>query len=200
MGHLANEVQLLNSPRLNFYFACFTEVSLIGVAAIAGALLRQGMFEDLRWQASDVAWGVASVGPMLIGFGWILRSEGGFAADIRRFFEHVIRPVFSGWSVLQLAIISTLAGICEEALFRGALQGGLARVMGTVPALLVSSVVFGLAHPVSKQYIVAAGVIGLLLGELLILTGNLLAPMVAHAVYDFCALVWFLRFHRGDPR
>jgi len=200
MGDLANAMQLLNSPRLNFYFACFTEASLVGVAAIVGALLHHGMFEELRWRAMDAVWGLASVGPMLLGFSWTLRSDAKFAADIRRFFEHVARPVFGGWSLLQLAIISALAGICEEALFRGALQGGLVRLIGTAPALLAASVVFGLAHPISKQYIVAAAAIGVLLGELLILTGNLLAPIVAHAVYDFCALVWFLRFHRSDPR
>lgn len=193
-------MQLLNSPRLNFYFACFTEAALVGVAAIVGAVLRHGMFEELRWRPLDVGWGIAATGPMLLGFAWLLRSKGSFAADIRRFFEHVIRPVFGGWSVTQLAIISLLAGICEEALFRGALQGGLVRLMGTVPALLVASVAFGLAHPISKQYIIAATVVGLLLGELLMLTGNLLAPIVAHALYDFCALVWFLRFHRSDPR
>ena len=193
-------MQLLNSARPNFYFACFTEAALVGVAAIVGAVLQRGMFEELRWRALDVAWGIAATAPMLLGFAWLLHSKGAFAAGIRRFFEHVIRPVFGGWSIGQLAVISLLAGICEEALFRGALQGGLVRLAGTVPALLVASVAFGLAHPISKQYIVAAAVVGLLLGELLILTGNLLAPIAAHAVYDFCALLWFLRFHRGDPR
>jgi membrane protease YdiL (CAAX protease family) len=193
-------MQLLNSPRLNFYFACFTEASLLGVAALIGAVLRQGMFEELRWRTVDALWGVAAVGPMLLGFAWLLRSDAGFAASIRRFFEHVIRPVFGGWSMAQLAVISLLAGICEEALFRGALQSGLARFVGTAPALLIASVAFGFAHPISKEYIVSAGIIGVFLGALFILTSNLLAPIVAHALYDFCALTWFLRFHRGDPR
>ena len=193
-------MQLLNSPRLNFYFACFTEASLLGVAAVIGAGLRQGMFEELRWRAADAAWGVAAVAPMLLGFAWLLRSHAGFAASIRRFFEHVRRPVFGGWSLVQLAVISLLAGICEEALFRGALQSGLARFVGTVPALLIASVVFGLAHPISKEYIVSAGIIGVFLGGLFIVTENLLAPIIAHALYDFCALTWFLRIHRGDPR
>jgi membrane protease YdiL (CAAX protease family) len=193
-------MQLPNSPRMNFYFACFTEAALIGVAAIVGTVLRHNMFAELRWRAVDAAWGVAAVGPMLVGYAWILRGDAKFAAEIRRFFEHVVRPVFGGWSVLQLAVISALAGICEEALFRGALQAGLVRFIGTWPSLLVASVAFGLGHPISKQYIVSAAVIGLLLGGLFIITDNLLSPMVAHAVYDFCALVWFLRFKRGDPR
>ena len=193
-------MQLLNSPRLNFYFACFTEAGLIGVAAIVGACLHHGMFEDLRWQAVDVAWGVAAVIPMLVGFAWLLQSETAFPARIRMFFEHVIRPVFGDWSLFQLAIISVLAGFCEEALFRGALQGGLSAVTGTIPALLIASIAFGLAHPISKEYILAAALVGLLLGSLMIVTGNLLSSIVAHGLYDFCALIWFLRLHRADPR
>ena len=193
-------MQLLNSPRLNFYFACFTEASLLGVAALIGAVLRQGMFEDLRWRGVDAVWGVVAVAPMLLGYAWVLRSHTGFAASIRRFFEHVIRPVFGEWSLAQLAVISLLAGICEEALFRGALQGGLTRLVGTLPALLIASLAFGFAHPISKEYILSAGLIGLFLGALFIQTNNLLAPIIAHALYDFCALTWFLRYRRGDPR
>jgi membrane protease YdiL (CAAX protease family) len=193
-------MQLLNSPRLNFYFACFTEASLLGIAALVGAVLRHGLFEELRWRAVDALWGATAVAPMLTGFAWLLRSHSGFAGSIRRFFEHVIRPVFGGWSLVQLAVISLLAGICEEALFRGALQSGLARFVGTGPALLIASVAFGFAHPISKEYIVSASVIGVYLGALFILTDNLLVPIVTHALYDFCALTWFLRFHRGDPR
>lgn len=193
-------MQLLNSPRLNFYFACFTEASLLGAAALIGAVLRHGMFDELRWRPVDGAWGALAVGPMLLAFAWLLRSRVKFAANMRRFFEHVIRPVLGSWSIVQLAVISMLAGICEEALFRGALQGGLIPMLGSGPALIIASAAFGLAHPISKEYIVLAGAIGLFLGMLFILTGNLLAPIVAHALYDFCALMWFLRLHRGDPR
>jgi uncharacterized protein len=193
-------MQLLNSPRLNFYFACFSEAALIGVAAIVSAVLQHGMFQDLRWRCIDLLWGCAATGPMLLAYFWLLRSDRGFAASIRQFFEHVIRPVFGGWSLLQLAVISLLAGVCEEALFRGALQSGLAPRIGQIPALLVASAAFGLAHPISKEYIITAALIGVLLGGSLLLTNNLLTPIVAHALYDFCALTWFLRFHRGDPR
>jgi membrane protease YdiL (CAAX protease family) len=143
---------------------------------------------------------VAATVPMLMGFGWLLKSSGNFAANLRWFFEHVIRPVVGEWSLAQLAIISLLAGICEEVLFRGALQAGLTDKIGTAGALVIASIAFGLAHPVSKQYVVGATVIGFFLGGLYIARGNLLAPIVAHALYDFCALTWFLRLHRGDPR
>jgi uncharacterized protein len=193
-------VQLLKSPRLHFYFGCFMEAALLGVAALLGWLFDYRLFQDLGWCLGDAAWGVVATAPMLLGFWWMLRSSSNYAAGIRRFLEHVIRPMFGGWSVVQLAVISLLAGLCEEVLFRGALQGGLTDVTGKWGALAVSSIAFGLAHPVSKQYIMAAGVIGFYLGVLFIVTGNLLVPIVAHGVYDFCALMWFLRWHRSDPR
>ena len=193
-------MQLLNSPRLNFYFGCFTEASLLGVAAIVGALCNYRMFQDLSWKPVDALWGIAATAPMLVAFGWLLKSDNHFAAGIRRFFEHVVRPIFGSWSLAQLALISALAGLCEEVLFRGALQGGLTPLVGAPGAWAIASVAFGLAHPVSKQYIVAASIVGFFLGGLFIATGNLLAPMITHALYDFCALTWFLRLHRSDPR
>ena len=195
-----SRMQLLNSPRRHFYFGCFTEVALLGVAAIVGLIFNYRMFQDLTWGPIDIACGTVATLPMLLSFGWILKSPSNFAGAIRQFFEHVLRPLFANWSLLQLAVISALAGICEEVLFRGAIQGGLTRVVGTPAALAISSVTFGLAHPISKQYVIAATVIGFLLGGLFIARQNLLAPMVTHAVYDFCALAWFLRLHRSDPR
>jgi membrane protease YdiL (CAAX protease family) len=173
---------------------------LLGVAAIVGALCQYRMFQDLWWRPMDAAWGIAATAPLLLAFGWLLRSNSNYAAGIRRFFEHVVRPIFGNWSILQLAVISALAGLCEEALFRGAVQGGLTPVVGAPAALVIASVAFGLAHPVSKQYVVAATVVGFFLGWLFIAAGNLLAPIVTHALYDFCALTWFLRLHRSDPR
>ena len=193
-------MQWLNSPRRHFYFGCFTEVALLGVAGIVGLILNYRMFQDLAWRPIDIGCGMVATLPMLLSFGWVLNSPSQFAATIRRFFEHVLRPLFANWSLIQLAIISTLAGICEEVLFRGAVQAGLTRLVGTPAALVIASIAFGLAHPISKQYIIAATVIGFFLGGLFIARGNLLAPIVTHAVYDFCALTWFLRLHRNDPR
>jgi membrane protease YdiL (CAAX protease family) len=44
---------------------------------------------------------------------------------------------------------------------------------------------------------IIATFIGLYLGLLWIWTGNLMTPMITHAVYDFAALVHFLRIYRG---
>jgi hypothetical protein len=60
-----------------------------------------------------------------------------------------------------------------------------------VPGLVLASLLFGLAHPISKAYVVLASFIGLLLGLLYLLTENLLACILAHALYDaILMLLW----------
>ncbi len=59
---------------------------------------------------------------------------------------------------------------------------------------------FGAAHLITWTYAIIAGFIGAYLGLLWIWSGNLLKPMVTHAVYDFAALVNFLRVYRSRLR
>ena len=109
--------------------------------------------------------------------------------DVTDVVDRLIRPVFAKTSVAELAVISALAGIGEELLFRGLLQEGLSRWIGPPTgvwvALAAASVFFGLLHPMNGAYILLAAVMGLVLGGLWIASGNLLVPIVTHAVYDF---------------
>lgn len=112
--------------------------------------------------------------------------------------ESLLRPLFGKWSILQLAIISLCAGISEEAFFRGAIQGSLAERVGVITALVLASGLFGAFHLITWTYAIIAALIGAYLGLLWIWTGNLLTPMITHAVYDFVALVYFLRVYRSQ--
>lgn len=51
-------------------------------------------------------------------------------------------------------------------------------------AWIVSSMAFGFVHPMTKLYIFITGMMGLYFGMLVLLTGNLLIPIVAHSLYD----------------
>jgi uncharacterized protein len=90
--------------------------------------------------------------------------------------------------------------VCAEVFFRSVLQGGLATHFGTIPALAVASVIFGCFHFVTKTYAVIATLIGAYLGILWLAAGNLLVPITTHAVYDFVALVYFLKAHVRQRR
>src|SRR5688500_3467463 len=63
-------MQLLKSPRLHFYFGCFAEAALLGVAAILGLVFDYRIFQDLSWRPVDAVWGIIATMPMLFGFGW----------------------------------------------------------------------------------------------------------------------------------
>ena len=128
----------------------------------------------------------------------MLRSSLAPLVRIRRLFDTQLRPLFESWSLIQLAFISALAGIGEELLFRGVIQGALDSIVGPAVALITASFLFGCAHLITVTYAIAATVIGVYLGLIWVLSGNLLVPIVAHAVYDFAALVYLLRI--WDPQ
>jgi membrane protease YdiL (CAAX protease family) len=103
--------------------------------------------------------------------------------SIRRLYAEDFKPIFGDLSVLAITIISLSAGIGEELLFRGVLQ----TEMGLLPA----SIIFGLLHTGGTGTL-AFGcwvmLMGGALGGLAIWTGGLMAPIVAHAVYDAAAM------------
>ncbi len=89
---------------------------------------------------------------------------------------------------LWFAILSVTAGICEETLCRGFLFHYLRNIRTPVTLLLVlliSAVVFGMNH-LYQGYagILATTIAGLAFGSLFLLTGNLLLPILLHAVVD----------------
>lgn len=91
------------------------------------------------------------------------------------------------------AFLCVTAGICEETLFRGFLLRYLHVFplrMNLTIALLIAAVIFGLQH-LYQGVAAAVGtvVFGFVFSLLFILTGNLLLPMLFHAVMDLRMLV-----------
>jgi len=108
---------------------------------------------------------------------------------IRQDFDLMI-GLFSNLRLIDLALISVLAGMCEEALFRGFIQTWIGTWTSPVLAIAGAAVIFGLTHAISRPYVVFVTVLGAALGILYHLTGSLASVMLAHAVYDFIALYW----------
>ena len=102
----------------------------------------------------------------------------------------------AGYSPAVLILLSLLAGIGEELLFRGALQGWLMAHTDAVTAVMVASVLFGLVHYVSFTYFLVATGLGVILGTAYVLSESLAMVMIWHAVYDMIALYCLLRFPR----
>lgn len=88
---------------------------------------------------------------------------------------------------------SITAGICEETLFRGFLLHylhGFPWALTLTFALLISSLIFGLNHLFGGVGgVVGSATGGFLFGLVFLLTGNLLLPVILHALVDLRMLV-----------
>jgi len=169
------------------------EGGLVILALLAGWLLKQPPLNHVHWSVRDAGVGVAASLPMLLGFLVCLRWPVGPLARIKRFSEEFIQPFFQPCTILDLAIISVLAGVGEEMLFRGVLQDSIGGWLGTVFGLAITSIVFGLVHAITPTYAFLASLCGLYLGVLVLQFDNLLVAMIPHALYDCIALVWLAR-------
>ncbi|MBN2581017.1 MAG: CPBP family intramembrane metalloprotease [Pirellulales bacterium] len=186
------------TPNTSFVVAAaLFEGGLAVVAVSLGWVLNIPPLETFRWTFRDIGWGVLAVAPLL-GALWLCLSLP--LRPFRKILELLdasVLPLFSRCSLLELAGISFLAGLGEELLFRPIVQGGLARWIGEpagpVIGLAAAAVIFGLMHRITVSYAVLAGLIGLYLGLLWTWTGNLLAPIITHALYDFLALTYLAK-------
>ena len=181
----------------------------LGLLAVAlGWWLGPKPLESIGWSFSAAAWGAAASLPMLLAMSICVRVPLGPFVKLVWVMEELIVPMFRRCRVRHLLLISALAGLGEEMLFRGLIQettaGWVGGPLGIWAGLLVASLLFGAVHPITPTYAVLAGLMGLYLGWLWIATGNLLVPITAHAVYDFVALVYLvkvrdLKTRRPDP-
>ncbi|MFO0945550.1 MAG: CPBP family intramembrane glutamic endopeptidase [Planctomycetota bacterium] len=176
------------------------EGGLAVVALMLGWIFGVSPVATWTWSLSAIGWGVLASVPLLVFFVCFERWPIGPLQEIRDFLSEHFLPLLLPMSTLDLFLISLSAGMGEEILFRGFVQSWAGDWFGTTWGLLLASVLFGLAHMVTPTYAVVATVIGLLLGGLWLWTGNLLAPVVTHTVYDFVALVYMVTLTRQELR
>ena len=168
------------------------------------ALATQGLLATVAWFATDAMdlstqWGspardtaigvgvacVFALGNYLL----LTRAPRNWLVNgVRAVYDEVLVPLFARLSVPSIIALGVAAGVGEEWFFRGVLQ--------PLFGLAVSSILFGLAHIGGKQMLsfgVWATAMGLALGALASMTGGLIAPMVAHGLYDIMALQFIRR-------
>ena len=172
-------------------------LSEAGILALAVVLMWwTGLWQDLSLEPGALAIGAAvgigsAAAVALLMFSGFPGAEG-LLRDVQPLLDR-----FADASLLDLVIIALAAGICEEALFRGAIQSWIGTWTGAHVAVFAGALVFGLVHAVSIRYFVFATALGMVLGYLFLFTGSLAAAMLAHAVYDFVVVYWLRRLQVG---
>jgi membrane protease YdiL (CAAX protease family) len=169
-----------------------------GGLAVAGLVLAWLFGLELRDQipsgwpqlGAAVLRGLSVTVPMLLVFLWLVHSSRATLQQLRRQVESLIGEMFPTASMAQFAFVALLAGVGEELLFRGVLQTLIGQWTTPVFGLAITSLLFGLVHALSKLYFVMAALIGLCFGWLVFHYNDLVAPMVAHSLYDFIALLY----------
>lgn len=175
-----------------------TEVALLIAAAMLSALWPIPIEQDpLRTTT-----GLTNLGAVLCGLagGAVLSSWFWFSwtshftslRKIQDFVKNQLAPHLSQCKAWELFAIAAFAGIGEEVLFRGVLQPRV--------GWFIASILFGLAHSITPTYVIVASVLGGLLGQLQVVCGNLWAPIIAHAVYDYIAFYLVVNDYRREQK
>lgn len=185
------------------FFAAVFEGSLIllalllgwlGLADPAQPLNRLSWSEQLR---PALVWGLSGTVPLLLLLFLIERVPVWPFRQLSEITEELVKPLFRGTAIHELFLVSLLAGLGEELLFRWAIQGGLGALsdslFGQVLALLLASLLFGLCHYLNSAYALFTFGIGIYFGCLMWLAGTWIAPAIAHGLYDFIALIYLTR-------
>ncbi len=146
---------------------------------------------NLGWWSVPLSVVIATV--LFVVFVWLvshrwlrLRSFYSLTADL-----HVMLKDLT-WA--QIIVLSFLAGIGEELLFRGVMQAWLSETSGVYSAIVISSLVFALLHALTRYYFVFALGLSLLFGVLFAMTQSMVLLILVHAVYDVIAIVVIAKY------
>lgn len=170
--------------RVSLAVSVTTVTIAFGIAWLTGTELRPLLTPDI---ASTLA-GLQIAGPLIVLFFVLTCVRWRPIRQVYEVVTQILGPALQSCSWWQTAAIAVGAGVSEELLFRGALQGWATRAHLAI-GLIVPNLVFGLLHAVTWTYAIFACCIGFYLSCSLVLVpnANLWSVILAHAAYDFIA-------------
>lgn len=142
----------------------------------------------LSWSVEDALLGLAATIPMLVALAISLLVPSNGMRQIRKFLRQSVGNYLVQCKPLDIFLLSVLAGVCEEILFRGFFFQWISQ-WNFMLAVLITNLLFALAHSLTAMYALIAAFLGLYLTALVGVdkSPNLLIPIVAHTLYDFVA-------------
>jgi len=168
------------------------EGGLVCFAVFLGRWQGIHFWEDLNYGSIQVVIGIACSIPLL-ALVLLLHKIPIKALDQTRSDFDMVIAMFKNATVLDILVVSIMAGVCEEALFRGFLQPWIGVFVSPTGTIFLIAILFGLAHCVSRSYFVFAFLMSVALSTQLHHFDNLVVPVVTHATYDFLALFYGTR-------
>jgi uncharacterized protein len=144
----------------------------------------------LEFTPEALGWGLGMAGGIALASGLLYRAWPNYRQSADAYLKLVIEPLV--WP--DLIWIGLLPGLSEELLFRGVV---LPAIGLNATGLIISSCIFGILHFSGSQqwpYVIWATIVGFALGYTVLVTGNLLIPIIAHIVTNLVASgVWKAR-------
>ena len=179
--------------------ACTFEASLILVAVVLGWIADINPFAALSFSEPAILAGVLGTLPLVLLFLALQIAPIKSLQAIRQLLMDTLVSRLQGLHWTDLLILSSIAGIAEEILFRGVLQPWLEITWGLQAGLWVSSLIFGLLHAITPVYALLATLVSVYLGLSLDYgeSRNLLTPIVIHGLYDFLAFLMIIRSYNA---
>ena len=113
--------------------------------------------------------------------------------ELRERTAKMMRQVFGARPRPVAVVAVAFGGVAEELLFRGVLIPALGEYMPVWLAVVTVGAAFGLLHPLTRVYALLAALLGIFWGALFVWTGNLLVPIIAHALNNLIAVVSYGR-------
>ena len=93
-----------------------------------------------------------------------------------------------GWLVLNILILAVLPAVCEELVYRGIIFNGL-RKFGSTWAVIISAVIFALAHGSAMQFFYQL-ILGVVLALIVLKTGSIVASALVHFLNNAMVVVY----------
>jgi membrane protease YdiL (CAAX protease family) len=167
-------------------------VVLASIGILAWALRASPRTLGLRLPSRPVVWlsvaGFIVFGPLALIFGALLA---------RPFFGTFTLDISQAAAVVPGLLFAVSNGVMEEIAYRGAFLTWMARVSGVWPAIVMQSVLFGLAHggpdfvgsPLPVMAAMTAG--ALIAAVIAIRTRSLLLPIALHVALDLPIYYYF---------
>lgn len=185
-------------PKISATAMLGLQFGIVVLAVVLAFLFRIDLWAAMEFSVDAVNGAVIGTIPMLLLGWWLFRSSWNWVQELRDLIETAVVPLFRRAPAGTVFLVSLLAGVGEELLFRGVIQGGLEGVLGPWPALVLASLLFGVMHALTRAYFVIATLMGFYLGWIYMTTGNLLIPILIHFLYDWVVLRYYL--YRSSAR